>query len=30
MSKSLVILPEGCEEMELVGSIDILRRCGVS
>lgn len=30
MSKAVVILPSGAEEMEFVGSVDVLRRAGVS
>lgn len=29
MSSALVILVEGVEEMEFVGSVDVLRRAGV-
>lgn len=30
MSKAVVILAPGAEEMEFVGSVDVLRRAGVS
>lgn len=30
MSKAVVILASGAEEIELVGSVDVLRRAGVS
>lgn len=30
MPSAVVILPPGAEEMEFVGSVDILRRAGVS
>lgn len=29
MPSALVVLPPGAEEMEFVGSVDILRRAGV-
>lgn len=30
MPSAVVILPTGAEEMEFVGSVDVLRRAGVS
>lgn len=30
MPSAIVVLPPGAEEMEFVGSVDVLRRAGVS